>query len=84
MPWQPELGRFRWVIASQRSESPTRLLEQLRRLQLQTVQIRQGPAINGLTALAPTQRELFSAIGLTAPTPAQLGRAASTTDTAGL
>ena len=74
----------RRLKASQRSESPTRLLEQLRRLQLQTVQIRQGPAINGLTALAPAQRDLFSAIGLTAPTPAQLGRGASTTDTATL
>ena len=60
--------------ASQRSESPMRLLEQLRRLQLQTVQISHGATINGLTALAPAQRELFTAIGLAVPTPAQLGR----------
>ena len=59
--------------ASQRTESPARLLEQLRRLQQQTVQISQGPVISGLTALAPAQKDLFAAVGLSAPTPAQVG-----------
>jgi transposase len=61
--------------ASQRTESPARLLEQLRRLQHQRVQIGRGPTISGLTALAPAQKELFAAIGLPVPTPAQLEEA---------
>lgn len=66
--------------ASQRSESPGRLLEQLRRLQHQAVQIGQGPIIRGLTALAPAQKDLFAAVGLSAPAPTQIGQPAESAD----
>jgi hypothetical protein len=68
------LHRVLWMRlrASQRSESPARLLEQLRRLQHQTVQIGSAPPISGRTALAPARRELFAAIGLPVPAPGEL------------
>ena len=58
--------------AAARPESPMRLLEQLRRIQHQTVQTADGQRLHGLTELGAQQRELFAAVGLPAPTPAQI------------
>ena len=58
--------------ASGRDESPTRLLEQLRRVQQQTVQTADGQTLSGLTELAPAQKSLFAALNLPLPTPANL------------
>ena len=55
--------------ASNRQESPARLLEQLRRIQHQTAQTGDGQLLRGLTELGAAQKELFAAIGLPAPTP---------------
>jgi hypothetical protein len=59
--------------AAGRAESPMRLLEQLRRIQHQTVQTAQGQRVHGLTELGGQQRELFSAIELAVPTPTSIG-----------
>ena len=56
--------------AARRTESPNRLMEQLERIQLQTVELANGGRIRGLTELGPQQKELFGAIGATIPTPA--------------
>ncbi len=45
---------------SGRDESPTRLLEQLRRVQQQTAQTADGQTRSGLTELAPAQKSLFA------------------------
>jgi ribose 1,5-bisphosphokinase PhnN len=58
--------------ASGREESPTRLLEQLRRVQQQTVQTADGQTLSGLTELLPTQKSLFAALNLPLPTPTDL------------
>lgn len=58
--------------AAGRSESPMRLLAQLSRLHLQTVQAPDGQRLSGLTEQTPQQRELFAAIGASAPTAAQM------------
>lgn len=55
--------------ASNRQESPARLLEQLRRIQHQTAQTGDGQLLRGLTELGAAQKELFTAIGLPVPTP---------------
>jgi len=55
--------------ASNRPESPARLLEQLRRIQHQTAQTGDGQLLRGLTELGAAQKELFTAIGLPLPTP---------------
>ena len=55
--------------ASNRQESPGRLLEQLRRIQHQTAQTGDGQLLRGLTELGAAQKELFAAIGLPIPTP---------------
>ena len=55
--------------ASNRQESPARLLEQLRRIQHQTAQTADGQLLRGLTELGAAQKELFAAIGLPMPTP---------------
>jgi hypothetical protein len=55
--------------ASNRQESPARLLEQLRRIQHQTAQTADGQLLRGLTELGPAQKDLFAAIGLPMPTP---------------
>lgn len=56
--------------AAGRAESPMRLLERLRRIQHQTVQTADGQRVHGLTEMGAQQREMFSAIGLVAPSPA--------------
>ena len=58
--------------ASAREESPTRLLEQLRRVQQQTVQTADGQSLSGLTELVPAQKSLFAALNLPLPGPADL------------
>lgn len=58
--------------ASQRDESPSRLLEQLRRIHQQTVQTSDGQALTGLTEMGPLQKSLFASINIPAPTPANL------------
>jgi len=63
--------------ASNRQESPGRLLEQLRRIQHQTAQTGDGQLLHGLTELGPAQKELFAAIALPLPTPAEVRRAAA-------
>ena len=55
--------------ASNRQESPGRLLEQLRRIQHQTAQTGDGQLLRGLTEMGVEQKELFAAIGLPVPTP---------------
>lgn len=50
-----------------REESPTRLLEALKRIQQQTASTTDGQLIQGVTKLAPQQKELFAAIGVPLP-----------------
>jgi hypothetical protein len=56
--------------ASQRDESPQRLLEQLRRVQHQSAKTRDGQVVRGITELAAVQHELFTSIGAKPPMPA--------------
>jgi transposase len=58
--------------ASQRPESPARLLEQLRRVQHQAARTADGQLLRGLTELGGLQKELFSAIGVALPSPAEI------------
>ena len=58
--------------ASGCEESPTRLLEKLRRVQQQTVQTAEGQTLSGLTELAPAQKSLFAALNLPLPGPTDL------------
>ena len=60
--------------AAKRSESPSTLLEQLRRIHQQTVQTGDGQTLTGLTEMTPAQRSLFAALDLTPPTPSDLAR----------
>jgi transposase len=55
--------------ASKREESPTRLLEQLRRIQHQTAKAQDGRKISGLTEINAQQKSLLSALKLAVPTP---------------
>jgi hypothetical protein len=55
--------------ASRREESPTRLLEQLRRIQHQTARAQDGRKISGLTEISAVQKSLLCALKLAAPTP---------------
>jgi hypothetical protein len=52
---------------AKRQESPTRLLEQLKRVQQQAAATADGQVVRGVTKLAGEQRELFAAIGVPAP-----------------
>jgi hypothetical protein len=58
--------------ASQREESPATLLAQLRRVHHQTAQTPDGHVLRGLTELGVVQKELFAAVGLPTPTPAEV------------
>ena len=58
--------------ASGREESPTRLLEQLRRVQQHTVQTADGQTLCGLTELVPAQKSLFAALNIPTPGPNDL------------
>ena len=60
--------------ASRREESPTRLLEQLRRIHQQTVQTADGQKLSGLTEIASLQKSLFAALDLPQPTPTDLAK----------
>lgn len=60
--------------ASQREESPSRLLEQLRRIHQQTVQTADGQTLTGLTEIGALQKALFKSINIPAPTPANLAK----------
>ncbi len=60
--------------ASGREESPSRLLEQLRRIHQQTVQTAEGQKLSGLTEIAPLQKSLFAALALPQPSPADLAK----------
>lgn len=55
--------------ASKREESPTRLLEQLRRIQHQTAKAQDGRKISGLTEINAQQKSLLCALKLAVPTP---------------
>ena len=60
--------------AAERSESPTTLLEQLKRIHQQTVETGDGKTLNGLTEITPAQKSLFAALDLTPPTPSDLAK----------
>ena len=47
---------------NQREESPSRLLEQLRRIHQQTVRRTDGQTVDGLTDMTPAQKSLFTAL----------------------
>jgi transposase len=57
---------------AKRSESPTTLLEQLKRIHQQTVQTGEGINLTGLTEMTPAQKSLFAALELKPPTPTDL------------
>ncbi len=58
--------------AAQRPESPTTLLEQLKRIHQQTAVTAEGKTLTGLTEITALQKSLFAALELTAPTPSDL------------
>jgi hypothetical protein len=58
--------------AANRSESPSTLLEQLKRIHQQTAQTMDGKTLTGLTEMTPAQKSLFNALELALPTPADL------------
>ncbi|MDD4947977.1 MAG: IS1634 family transposase [Gallionella sp.] len=60
--------------AAKRSESPTTLLEQLKRIHQQTVETSEGQTITGLTEISPAQKSLFAALELMPPTPSDLAK----------
>jgi transposase len=60
--------------AAKRSESPTTLLEQLKRIHQQTVETSEGTTLTGLTEITPAQKSLFAALELTPPTPSDLAK----------
>jgi transposase len=60
------------LSAAKRSESPTTLLEQLKRIHQQTVQTTHGKTLTGLTEMTPAQKSLFAALELALPTPENL------------
>jgi transposase len=60
--------------AAQRSESPTTLLEQLKRIHQQSVATSDGQTLTGLTEITPAQKSLFAALTLTPPTPSDLAK----------
>jgi hypothetical protein len=57
----------RRLKASQHPESPARLLEQLRRIQLQTARTQDGQMLHGLPELGGPQKDLFVALGVALP-----------------
>ena len=60
--------------AAKRSESPSTLLEQLKRIHQQTVQTSDGQTLTGLTEMTPAQKSLFAALDLIPPTPSDLAK----------
>lgn len=65
--------RMRLKVAK-RSESPTTLLEQLKRIHQQTAVTGDGKTLTGLTEITPAQKSLFAALDLTPPTPSDLAK----------
>jgi transposase len=61
-----------WLKAAKRSESPTTLLEQLKRIHQQSVATSDGQTLTGLTEITPAQKSLFAALMLIPPTPSDL------------
>ncbi len=59
--------RMRLKVAK-RSELPTTLLEQLKRIHQQTIETNEGKTLTGLTEITPAQKSLFAALELTPPT----------------
>ena len=59
---------------AKRSESPTILLEQLKRIHQQTVVTVDGKTLTGLTEITAAQKSLFAALNLTPPTPSDLAK----------
>jgi hypothetical protein len=62
--------------ASQRPESPARLLEQLRRIQQQTARTADGQMLHGLTELGGQHKDLFAALGVALPSPTEIAQTA--------
>ena len=60
--------------AANRSESPSTLLEQFKRIHQQTVQTSDGQTLTGLTEMTPAQKSLFAALELALPTPSDLAK----------
>ncbi len=58
--------------AAKRTESPTTLLESLKRIHQQTVETTEGQTLTGLTEITPVQKSLFAALELMPPTPSDL------------
>ncbi len=65
--------RMRLKVAK-RSESPTTLLEQLKRIYQQTAVTAEGKTLTGLAEITELQRWLFAALDLNPPTPSDLVR----------
>lgn len=59
---------------AKRSESPSTLLEQLKRIHQQSVETSEGTTLTGLTEITPAQKSLFAALDLTPPTPSDLAK----------
>jgi transposase len=60
--------------AAKRCESPTTLLESLKRIHQQTVETGEGKTLTGLTEITPAQKSLFAALELTPPIPSDLAK----------
>ena len=60
--------------AAKRSESPSTLLESLKRIHQQSVETSEGKTLTGLTEITPAQKSLFAALDLTPPTPSDLAK----------
>lgn len=58
--------------ASRRPESPVSLLQQLHRIQQQTARTADGQVLRGLTELGSRQKDLFAALGVAIPNPAEI------------
>jgi len=58
--------------AAKRTESPTTLLEQLKRIHRQTAVTAEGKTLTGLSEITSLQKSLFAALELTPPAPADL------------
>ena len=58
--------------AANRSESPTTLLAQLKRIHQQTAVTAEGKTLTGLTEITSLQKSLFAALELALPTPSDL------------
>ena len=62
--------------AAKRAESPSILLESLKRIHQQTVETSEGKTLTGLTEMTPAQKSLFAALKLTPPAPSDLAKPA--------